>query len=472
MAADQLSNKQKVMAERVGVGFIDAGPPSPEMRGLLVDEAYKMRIVERETFVEKLLRISNLNVHENLAMAHFLIANATQIGRRWDFVIADEYFYPILACIHEQWATRTAVLNTKLQFQHHTLPPWPFPAGGGQTDDLTFLQRLQNQFWGPVLHLFFKYWTVRRIRNGAEALCHSCSVDFMTEAPAVYIPQIVVTAIGLEYPRPLSPLAEYVGPLLSRIPQTIPHEMEAWLDSQTPQSVVYISMGSLYPLTADVARAIVAGVTAANRSALWSLRKTNAELTMQGVEVDSKRFFISQWTPQVAVVNHRAVGMAIIHGGMSGLHEVALAGVPAILVPLSSDQFATAVRLQHSSAGLMLDFRSISSEKIAEAVLRVDSVEFRQAVRRLGRVFEHAGGAERAADLVEFYANIGYDHLVPAYARHQWSWLQYYNVDVYCTLLACAVVLFGLAAVLGCHCRNLVRALWGKYQTRLKPKRC
>ena len=46
-----------------------------------------------------------------------------------------------------------------------------------------------------------------------------------------------------------------------------------------------------------------------------------------------------------------------------------------------------------------------------------------------------AGGAKRASDLVEFYAEVGYDHLIPAYVKYEWSWVQYYNLDVHCLLL-------------------------------------
>ena len=54
---------------------------------------------------------------------------------------------------------------------------------------------------------------------------------------------------------------------------------------------------------------------------------------------------------------------------------------------------------------------------------------------RLSKIFHHARGVTKAADLVEFYAEVGYDHLIPAYARYEWTWIQYYNVDVYVVLL-------------------------------------
>ena len=45
----------------------------------------------------------------------------------------------------------------------------------------------------------------------------------------------------------------------------------------------------------------------------------------------------------------------------------------------------------------------------------------------------HAGGVEQAARLIEYYCEVGYDHLIPAYAKYNWTWVQYYNAesDVY-----------------------------------------
>ena len=53
-----------------------------------------------------------------------------------------------------------------------------------------------------------------------------------------------------------------------------------------------------------------------------------------------------------------------------------------------------------------------------------------------------AGGVDRAADLVEHYWEVGYDHLIPSYVKYNWSWIQYYNVDVKAVLLAVVLVLF------------------------------
>ena len=41
--------------------------------------------------------------------------------------------------------------------------------------------------------------------------------------------------------------------------------------------------------------------------------------------------------------------------------------------------------------------------------------------------------------MVEHYAEVGYEHLVPAYVKYEWGWVEYCNVDV--KLLSCLLFL-------------------------------
>ena len=94
-------------------------------------------------------------------------------------------------------------------------------------------------------------------------------------------------------------------------------------------------------------------------------------------------------------------------------------------------------------------------------------------VSLLKRVFEEAGGVDRAADLVEHYADVGYDHLIPAYAKYNWSWIQYYNVDVYATILL-VLTLVGYLVVKLCRCvcrRCCCRGAASKSKSTSKTKK-
>ena len=148
LVTEGVPNKPEGMVRRAGISFINAGPPSFAAQQLVTDEAFKMWVVESEGFLSRAFRVSNLTVGENIVMARHL-SNMTGDGillvDSLDIVIGVEYLYPLLACIQEKWNVPTVVLSTKIQQQWHTLPHWPFPLGGAQTDDLTFSQRLENQ---------------------------------------------------------------------------------------------------------------------------------------------------------------------------------------------------------------------------------------------------------------------------------------------------------------------------------------
>ena len=103
-------------------------------------------------------------------------------------------------------------------------------------------------------------------------------------------------------------------------------------------------------------------------------------------------------------------------------------------------------RLYHQQLGLRLDKETLSSDKVAETVNRIDSgnyrsnvkklqkmfkLNYRSNVKKLQKMFKLAGGGDRDVELIEFYGEEGYYHLIPAFAKYQWSWVQYYNADVW-----------------------------------------
>ena len=106
-----------------------------------------------------------------------------------------------------------------------------------------------------------------------------------------------------------------------------------------------------------------------------------------------------------------------------------------------------------------------TSESITNVIRSVtDTREYSEQANKLRQVYLFAGGARRAADLVEFYAEVGYDHLIPAYAKYEWSCVQYYNLDVYCVfLLLSFLVLYCSYKLLRCCCRPC-------FSPRKKPK--
>ena len=347
-----------------------------------------------------------------------------------DIVICNELLQPIIACINRGYQVPVIALGTKCQYQFHTYPAWPWPGilSGATSDDLTFIQRLRNMFEYHLGSFILKY-VFRVVMGSIQQYCPDAGLNYVSTSVGVYLPHIVQTVIGFEYPRTISPLTSYVGPILTKTPDPISNDLMSWLDKKGNKKVIYISMGSYLMLSREEVVAILSAVIATQYSAVWALR-TKTEDALVGLDIDQDRFFITKWAPQLSVLGHRAIRMAILHGGSNGLHEALYNEIPPIVIPVAGDQVANAGRVHYQNLGIHIPSRNLSEASITDAIKSIDRGNYQASVERLKINFVAAGGVERAAKLVEFYEAVGYSHLIPSYAKYNWSWVQYYNVDV------------------------------------------
>ena len=376
-----------------------------------------------------------------------------------DIMVGEEVLESLLQCIGTQRNVKTVILSTTLQFQPHTAPrsPWPGLTAGSVSDNLTFRHRLRVTLTEAAFQFFYKNILGRFTFNSIRAYCPNVmTLSRATGAAGIYMPQIVPTVIGFEYPRSVSPLTTYVGPILPRNPDPISADLQEWLDTKEEKSVVYVSMGSHVILTKEQGTALLNGILSTNYSLLWSLRESNRGI-LDGVQIDSERVRLLKWAPQLAVLGHRAVGVAIVHGGANSVHESLYNEVPLIVMPSGWDQMANAGRVHHQGLGIHLQHFNVTESSVFEAIKRIDAGAYRKNIQRLKKSFNDGGGRERAAELIEFYADVGYSHLVPAYAKYNWSWVQYYNVDVYLILTLFSIFMFHLTVkCCRCACKSLL----------------
>ena len=295
----------------------------------------------------------------------------------YDIIISTEYLAPMTACLSRKWNVPAMILSTTLQYQSEHLPPWPFPPHYMYkrgtlftSDNLNFFRRLLATLYRPLLHLALNRMLVRPIVNSFEFKCPDTPYSFLRYFPGTNAPQIVPTTIGFEYPRLVSSLTHYVGPILSKHPQEIPAELRDWLDNKPKSSVILISMGSLAPLTRERGIIIVESILSTNYSVVWSLRDKNRYI-LEGMELDKERFYISKWIPQAAILKHLATGIAFLHGGMNGIHEAISYGVPAIAMPFNTDQGDVAARVHHSGVGVQILKEYLTKETLTAAIQHI-----------------------------------------------------------------------------------------------------
>jgi UDP:flavonoid glycosyltransferase YjiC (YdhE family) len=109
---------------------------------------------------------------------------------------------------------------------------------------------------------------------------------------------------------------------------------------------------------------------------------------------------VVRYAPQAAVLERAAV--TVCHAGNNTVLESLAAGVPVVAVPLNTNQFGVAARLVRSGAGDRLELKGLRPDALRERLRRVLSEpSFRERARAMRESIERAGGAPRAADLVE-----------------------------------------------------------------------
>ena len=241
-------------------------------------------------------------------------------------------------------------------------------------------------------------------------------------------------------------MMHFVGPVVSRNEQVLPDDLRVWLDRHSPRSVLYVSMGSMFTASKQLAISVVEAAVQSNYDILWTMKDSSRHI-LDDVDPEllhNGSIFISSWLPQAAVLRHPSISVAILHCGLGGVNEALMGGVPIIGSPIAVDQFANCACVHNQGLGVCLHGAgNITSDLLQRSIKEIERGSYRETIRKLNIVLKEAGGVERAADLIEHYHEVGYDHLVPFWAKHQWSTVQYYNLDVNAAVTA-MLVLFAL----------------------------
>lgn len=116
-----------------------------------------------------------------------------------------------------------------------------------------------------------------------------------------------------------------------------------WLDSKTPNSVVYVNFGSITVMSPQQLVEFGWGLANSNHNFLWIIRPDlvvgeTAVLEPEFTEVNKERGFIASWCPQEEVLNHNSVGGFLTHGGWNSTMESLSAGIPMLCWPFFGDQ--------------------------------------------------------------------------------------------------------------------------------------
>jgi zeaxanthin glucosyltransferase len=143
-------------------------------------------------------------------------------------------------------------------------------------------------------------------------------------------------------------------------------EAASWVDAGRDRPIVVVSFGSFLSARADVLARVAAAlrdVTTPGGDPRVALATGSADpATLGPIPAE---WLVRPFLPQVALVQRAS--LAVTHAGNNGVTEALASGVPLVVLPFSTDQFAVAADLERTGLGVALDPNRAMSADIGRA---------------------------------------------------------------------------------------------------------
>ncbi|MCY7413846.1 MAG: glycosyltransferase, partial [Salinibacterium sp.] len=157
----------------------------------------------------------------------------------------------------------------------------------------------------------------------------------------------------------LLPQHQFLGSAVRDEPRD--EQVEQWLAASS-EPFVYLSFGSFLSVRDDV----LARVCSALR--ILGVRAAIATGSADAAALGplSSEWLVRGFLPQVRLLKEAAA--AVTHGGNNSITESMTHGVPLVVLPFSTDQFAAADAIERNGFGFALAPNTASVEELAEAI--------------------------------------------------------------------------------------------------------
>jgi zeaxanthin glucosyltransferase len=252
--------------------------------------------------------------------------------------------------------------------------------------DPSFLGRWRNRGAWRVQRLLMRRVNLRIARQAAAWGLKARSVQDCLSPLA----SVAQTVNSFDYPRPdRAPHIHTVGPLR---PAGSPSEEPGLPD----EPFAFVSLGSLQGYRADLLGRLTA---ACDATGLRSVVAHGGHLSAADEAALPGRPVVRARVDQRAVLARAA--LCVCHGGMNTVMDAMAAGVPLVVVPLAYEQPAIAARVAYNGAGRRASSRW-SAKRLARVIAEAATDPgTRAAARRIAADVAAAGGAARAAEIIE-----------------------------------------------------------------------
>lgn len=184
----------------------------------------------------------------------------------------------------------------------------------------------------------------------------------------------------------------FVGPLLD---ERAGESDVAW--GQIRQPLVYVSLGTLFNADAAFYRMCF---DAFRRLEVQVLLSVGRRISIESLGPPPANVIVRPHVPQLDVLRRAAA--FVTHGGINSVSEGLYYGVPLVVVPQMSEQYVVGRRVEELGAGVFMTPETVTADRLQAAVATLlREPRFAASARSIGESFRAAGGAARAADVVQ-----------------------------------------------------------------------
>lgn len=186
---------------------------------------------------------------------------------------------------------------------------------------------------------------------------------------------------------------QFVGPSLPASSEG--PSLPATRDANVP--LVYVSLGTLFNATPEFYKGCFAAFRDEPVRVIMSIGTNVSEAALGAPPAN---FVVKPHVPQLDVLERASVFLT--HGGMNSVSESLYHGVPVVVVPQMSEQAMVGHRAEELGAGMCLSKDHTTPEHLRASVNRLlGDGRFRRQAAVLGQSLRTAGGAARAADVIQ-----------------------------------------------------------------------
>ncbi|XP_052195821.1 putative UDP-rhamnose:rhamnosyltransferase 1 [Diospyros lotus] len=212
-----------------------------------------------------------------------------------------------------------------------------------------------------------------------------------------------------------------VGIMPAVVPEDSPTEppnpqwvsIKDWLEKQSPESAVYVALGSEVSLTQEELTELAHGLELSGMPFFWALKKSKSVQLPDGFEerIGDRGIVWSGWAPQVRILAHPSVGGFLTHCGWSSTIEGIQFGRPLIMLPFMVDQGPNALLLAGRQLGLEIPRDetdgSYTRNDVAETIKAVVTGKiYREKIKEQSVVFSDKALHDRyLEEFLEFLEN-------------------------------------------------------------------